>query len=307
MSVFNGAAALPLTLDSVLNQTYQNFEVLVVNDGSTDESLEILRRYERQDHRVRVINQANQGLTRSLNTACREARGLYIARQDVGDVSLPDRFRKQSALLQEAPDVVAVGCGARRVTVEGEYLGESTRDCSPQIITEELVKHGIGLIHPASMIRTKTLRQVGGYREQFRFAQDTDLWLRLVEHGMLAESPDPLFQLVVETDGISALQIDRQRKLWEIARECRTARLQGKSEEALLEKAVMISSEQSSILSHSQQRLQHQRAAYFIGSQLLALRNKRCRRYFSKSLASPSLAIPSIAKLLQSLVRCPSS
>ena len=125
MSVYNGAAHLHETIDSILSQEGVSLEFVMVNDGSTDHSSQILKEYAERDSRVRIIHQENQGLTRALITGCAAAKGHYIARQDVGDVSLPDRLRKQITRIKQTPDIVSVSCGTRFVGPDSEYLYDS--------------------------------------------------------------------------------------------------------------------------------------------------------------------------------------
>ena len=110
MGVYNGGDSLSRTLESVLSQQGVDLEFIVVNDGSTDNTLSILNDYSEKDNRLRVLDQENSGLTRSLIRGCAEARGEFIARQDAGDISLPGRLRKQLDLIQKNPDVVLVSC-----------------------------------------------------------------------------------------------------------------------------------------------------------------------------------------------------
>ncbi len=301
MSVYNGAHKLERTIDSILAQTFQDFEFLIVNDGSTDGTQEILDRYAKVDQRIHAIHQLNQGLTRSLNHACQRATGRYLARQDCGDRSLPTRLQSQLDYMESHPEVVAIGCGVRRVAKQGEVLGESSRDLPPQAITAALLNEGVGLTHPASLFRRDAFMNVGGYREAFRFAQDTDLWLRLVDEGLIGEIPEILFEFEIETNGISASQIERQRRLAEFAHRCRQARLRQESETPYLEQARAIS--QSSVVVESP-GIQKRRAEYFIGSQLLNQRNPSCRGYFISAMRAPSLLMPSVAKWLVSFFKC---
>src|SRR5262245_55402880 len=116
MSVFNSAATLPATLDSILSQEGVDFEFIAINDGSTDDSGQILLAYAAQDPRFIVLHQENRGLTHALIRGCALARGEFIARQDAGgDISLPGRFQRQLAYFSSCPGVVMVSCGTRYI------------------------------------------------------------------------------------------------------------------------------------------------------------------------------------------------
>ena len=124
MGVRNGGAALPPTLDSVLSQLGVALELIVVDDGSEDDTLNTLDRYAARDPRVRILRRPHAGLTRALIAGCDAARGDLIARQDVGDVSLPGRLDAQVRLLRGAPGAVMVSCATRFLGPRGEVLYE---------------------------------------------------------------------------------------------------------------------------------------------------------------------------------------
>ena len=128
MSVYNGATDLRTSVDSILSQEGVNLELIVVNDGSTDNSANILQEYAGSDERVRVISQQNQGLTRALVVGCAAARGEYIARQDAGDISLPGRLIKQLNTISENPDSAFVLCGR-------DLSGQSASICTMLVET----------------------------------------------------------------------------------------------------------------------------------------------------------------------------
>src|SRR5882724_692077 len=128
MSVYNGATGLSRSVDSILSQEGVNLELIVVNDGSTDQSIDILQEYASSDERVRVISQQNQGLTKALVVGCAAAHAEYIARQDAGDISLPGRLIKQLNAMSENPDSAFVSCGTRFVGPKGEYLYDVNQD-----------------------------------------------------------------------------------------------------------------------------------------------------------------------------------
>lgn len=304
MSVYNGEAHLEKTIDSILRQTVRDFEFVIVNDGSTDSSQQILQSYQQQDPRVKIINQRNEGLTKALNTGCSAARGAIVARQDVGDRSLPERLEEQCRILEDDQRIVAVGVGSRRVGPEAEYLGDQFRDLSPEEVTQALWDSGTGLLHPASAFRRHAFERVGRYRPEFRFAQDTDLWYRMSEIGLLAESPKILFELIVETSGISGTQTPRQILLAALAKEAYLLRRKGMSDALCLQRAVEVSLNHGSGNQSEASDQQAARAAYFIGSQLFELRDSRCRNYLARSLKPSGSFLPALVKYLASFAVC---
>ncbi len=218
MGVYNGEKSLSKTIDSIVSQNMNDWEFVIVDDASTDSTAKILNEYAARDSRIRVFREPqNRGLTHALIRGCREARGAYIARQDNGDYSLQNRLLKQCDYLDKHLEVVAVGVGIRKVGPCGEYLGDSVRDLPPAEVTREFVVHGRAIVHAAAMIRSSSLTMIGSYRPQFRVAQDTDLWLRLIDLGPIAELPDVLSCITIDLRGISATSRSKQQRLAEIA------------------------------------------------------------------------------------------
>jgi len=304
MSVYNGVAHLARTIDSILNQTLSDFEFIIVNDGSTDSSLSILKDYQARDQRIKVIDQQNEGLTKALNAGCSAARGEFIARQDVGDRSLPERLRKQSAILISDSRIVAVGAGARRIGPDGEYLGDCARVEDPEAVTRQLLESGIGLLHAASIFRRTAFEQVGKYRSEFRYAQDTDLWYRLSTKGLLAEAPEILFEILIETAGISGSQTATQIRLSEIARESHQLRCNGISDAECMKEASLVSQRGSDQCLTAGKNQQSAQASYFIGSQLFQLRDNRCRKYLSSAICWRGPVLPAMIKFIASFALC---
>ena len=228
MSTYNGAKRLRRTIECLLAQDDVNLELIVINDGSTDESPLILDSCCALDSRIRPVHRQNGGLTDALHVGSALARGEYIARQDVGDFSLANRLQVQARFLANHPQVVAVGSGIRWIGPEGEYLGEWVRHQAPEETTRELIDSGVGFVHPSVMFRRDAYEKAGGYRTQFRFAQDHDLWYRMAEHGLLATCPEVLFEYRMDVSGISPQNRARQKRLGELARECYFARKSGR-------------------------------------------------------------------------------
>ena len=193
MSVHNGRDYLAEAIDSVLGQTFADFEFLIVDDGSIDGSAAMLEAYAARDDRVHVISQANQGLTRSLNTALALAKGEFIARFDADDVSLPDRFQRQVTALRLDPDMVLLGTEVELITHDGLRLGIRRHAGEHDEIRRRLLLgDGGALTHPVVMMRRSAVEAVGGYDESFPVGQDLDLFLRLTEVGKAANLAETL-------------------------------------------------------------------------------------------------------------------
>ena len=177
LPVYNAEPYLREAVDSVLAQTYRNFELLALNDGSTDGSLAILRGYEARDKRVRVISRNNLGLVASLNELIFSARGSYLARMDADDVCMPHRFEQQVLFLNSSP-CVAVGGWAIHVNEAGLPIATVKTPSLHSEIDQAHLKGHTSIWHPTALIRKDAVVRIGGYREEFLHAEDLDLWLR---------------------------------------------------------------------------------------------------------------------------------
>ncbi len=190
--VYNGAAFLGQAIESVLLQTHETFELIVVNDGSTDMSGAIAESYARVDKRVRVIHKENGGEASAFNAATRQAQFALLARLDHDDVALPERLMLQVAFLERNDEIAAVGGALRCIDDKGRLTGgKSSYPLTPEACHKSLRETTVGPIaNPTAMIRKAAFEQVGGLREQFRSSGDFDLWLRLDERFKLANLPD---------------------------------------------------------------------------------------------------------------------
>jgi glycosyltransferase involved in cell wall biosynthesis len=194
MPVYNSATYLAPAIDSILAQTFRDFEFIIINDGSTDGSQDILTHYASQDQRITVVNRENRGLVPTLNQAIGLAKSDLIARMDADDLSYPERFEKQSAFLRNNPGYVAVGCVTRLIDSEGDPLCSFSKQLAhDDIDASHLAGKGGAIVHPAAMFRKSAFDKIGGYRTECIHAEDVDLWLRLAEVGNLANLPDTLF------------------------------------------------------------------------------------------------------------------
>ncbi|MDD1444208.1 glycosyltransferase, partial [Dolichospermum sp. ST_sed3] len=213
MGVYNGADTLRTSIDSILSQNGVDLELIIVNDGSADRSGQILDEYQQKDSRIKTFYQDNQGLTKALIKGCGVAKGKYIARQDAGDVSNTFRFRKQVDLFEAHPNAVLASCGTRFIGPEGEHLYDVMQDPSTatkQFLTLDPKKIKGPSHHGCTMFRRSIYEKVGGYRSCFYFAQDLDLWIRLVEHGEHVIVPETLYQALISVESISGLYRKKQ-------------------------------------------------------------------------------------------------
>jgi len=224
MSVYNGEKYLRESIDSILNQSFKDFEFIIINDGSNDSSLEILLEYQAGDPRIAVVNQNNLGLTPSLNRAIRLARCEYIARQDADDISLASRLEKQHRFLKSHPQVAVVGCFGQVFNSEGIVAPIGNLKLSARAMKRYL-PHKNPIMHGSVVMRKSPLAKVGYYRDFFRHSQDYDLWLRLSEHFDLAILPEPLYQYRVSADAVSVSRFLVQKQYADIARQLHAERL----------------------------------------------------------------------------------
>lgn len=194
MSVFNGENYIKEAIDSILSQTYKNFEFLIINDGSVDNTAGILKGY--ADSRIKIhSNKIKLGLTKSLNLGLKMATGEYIARQDADDISLPTRLQKGIKLLDEKKEIGLLGMGWYIIDGKGKEIGLSIP--SRGKLSVHFMCHG------TIFIRRKCLEKIGLYRDIFEYAQDYDLWLRIGEEFEIENLREPLYKLRVHEASIS--------------------------------------------------------------------------------------------------------
>ncbi len=206
MSAYNSVAYLHEAISSTLKQTFGDFEFLIADDGSTDDTQQIIRQYEKQDDRVRLIAHDNWGAADSLNDMAAQAKGDWLVRMDPDDVMVFNRLERQRAFLNEHPELDVISSLVYFIDSQGRNLGRSR---SPYVSPEAIVQTiaGPNLIcfhHPATAIRKSVFQSVGGYRKQFWPAEDLDLWNRVAEKtsAMLVQ-PEYLLEYRLHSSSIS--------------------------------------------------------------------------------------------------------
>ena len=236
MGVRNGLPDLAGTLESLTTQLEVAFEIIVINDGSTDGTAEFLSEWSTRDPRLVVLHRSGRGLTASLIEGCQLARGTYLARQDSGDSSLPGRLAAQVACLEADPEASLCSTFVRLVVPEGATLAVNRPD-------EGSLADGLTgpAHHGAVMMRRSAYGQAGGYRLAFHYAQDIDLWTRLVELGRHRVVPHILYEAIVAPGSISGSRRKEQEQFHAYIVNLTKARRQGLPELAWLAKAEALS------------------------------------------------------------------
>lgn len=209
LPVHNAAEECERALDSVLAQEFSDFELIIVNDGSDDETPRRLKAV--TDSRVRIIEQPHEGLTAALCRGLNESRGLLVARQDADDWSRPDRFARQVAYLNEHRSVAVVGSGVRVVDSSGRSLGEYAYPTEHEPLVRELFRFVNPLPHTTIMFRRREILECGGYRRRFLKSQEYDLFLRVSERYRLGSISEPLCDLQHSMTSLTASDGDGQQ------------------------------------------------------------------------------------------------
>ena len=192
MSVYNGADYLTEAVDSILNQSFTDFEFLIMDDGSTDCSRDIIRSY--RDSRINMVeNERNIGLPASLNRGIALARGGYIARQDADDISYPNRLEEQVEFAEQAPDCALIGCSWELIDQNGSAFGSVIAPCDSADIIEGLIPNRIKFPHGCYLFRKEAVESIGGYDERFFYTQDYDLLLRMSKRFAFGAVPSVLY------------------------------------------------------------------------------------------------------------------
>lgn len=197
MASHNGEKFIRQSLDSIINQTFSDFELIVINDASSDNTLDILKEYADKDSRIRFYsNEKNRGLTVSLNTALKYVSpdSRLICRMDDDDICMPNRLEMQTKYFRQHKEADIVGSNAFIIDDENRIIGERTTPANHEEITATLPRYN-PMIHSSIMIKCNVLKNAGGYNEEFRTSQDYELWFRLAAAGArFANIPENLLK-----------------------------------------------------------------------------------------------------------------
>lgn len=203
MPVYNGELFLRSAIEGILSQTYEDFEFIIINDKSTDSSLNIINEYREVDSRIKVINnEINLGVSRSLNIGIAAANGEYIARMDADDISKKDRFKMQVQCLEQNCDIGLVGCWFDVINEKGDFIVKVPHLCNH----EDMYRFSLTsacLCHGSIMGRLSIFKEFNGYNPEYEMAEDYDLWLRVMEKYKIANIPEYLYTYRIHENSVT--------------------------------------------------------------------------------------------------------
>ena len=204
MPVYNGDRFLREAIESILNQTFEEFEFLIINDGSIDNTREIILSYD--DPRIRLVdNNCNLGLIRSLNKGLELAEGQFIARQDADDISEPERLAQQVAFLETHPEVALVGTWYKEIDSQGKLIGECKLPCDCTQIRWELLFY-CTFAHPSVMLQKSTIiKQIGFYSKAALHTEDYELWCRIARCFPVANLDKHLVRYRIHANSVTGI------------------------------------------------------------------------------------------------------
>lgn len=188
MPVRNSMPFILEAINSILSQSFTDFELIIIDDGSTDSTFKTVAKFASDDKRIKLIKNTGRGISSALNLGLLKSKGAFIARMDSDDICMPNRFQEQVDFLLKNPDIGAVGAQVKWVDKNANFIGNGNypihwKDC------EAFLSLGTSFCHPTMMIRRQLLESCNGYRSDFDGAEDIDLWLRLSNNYKLANLP----------------------------------------------------------------------------------------------------------------------
>lgn len=238
LSAFNAEKTIAEAIESILSQTHRDFELLLINDGSTDGTLLIMQKFADQDHRIKIISHQNMGMGASLNQALHLANAEWVVKMDADDIMLPQRLERQIAFIKKHPDIVVASCLVYYVDEYGRVIGKNSSDLRTR---EDLIRYLksnelIGFHHSGVIMKKEVIISVGGYRPRFWPADDIDLWNRVAERGyLILVQPEYLVKYRIHASSISVSNVRMARLKLRWVRECMICRRTGLPEPSLEE------------------------------------------------------------------------
>lgn len=188
--VYNAGKYLASAIGSIVDQSFTDWEMVCIDDGSTDSSPELLDRFAAHDPRIRVVHQANCGVVAAANRGHQLARAELVCRMDADDIAMPNRLAHQVEFMQHHPEYVAVSGAILEMDTDSEPLGLQQLPGDHEAIVQRLLSRDTGLFQPASIMRSEAFRKIGGFRAKYQWIEDQDLWLRMSGVGRLGNTEE---------------------------------------------------------------------------------------------------------------------
>ncbi|MFA9478267.1 glycosyltransferase family 2 protein [Phycisphaerales bacterium AB-hyl4] len=277
MPAYNAERYIDEAIESVLAQTYRDFELIVADDGSTDETLAIARRYAAKDERVHVLTHANMGMGDTLNNALQHAKHEWLARLDADDRMKPERLERQLAFVQTQPELAVLSSLVAFIDEQGGVIGVSRSPFTEAEAVRRAVQTNtlIGFHHPAILMRKSVVQAAGGYRKAFWPADDLDLWNRIAEagHAMLVQ-PTVLTEYRIHGESVCVSAARQTTLKLEWVEDCMLRRRAGEPERSW-----------DDFMDYRRQlpwhrRLNHERCILARTLYKGAVQHRSCRQYF---------------------------
>lgn len=216
MPAYNAGKYIAEAIRSVLQQSFTDFELLIVDDGSSDNTLSVIRSF--SDPRIRWLRQDNKGIAPALNAGLKEARGIYIARFDADDICMPSRLARQVVFLDGHPTCLVTGSDAEYISENGEHLFNfSCKGHTNREIKDNLYQH-CPFIHSAVMYRKEVILRIGGYPVHAHNFEDYLLWVRLLKQGKCYNIPEPLIKVRINPASVTIDEKWRGRRFGQLKR-----------------------------------------------------------------------------------------
>lgn len=305
MPVRNGIERLPASVESVLSETRVDLELVVVDDGSTDGTAELLSDFAGGDSRVHVHLRKREGITNALRFGCAQARAELIARQDVGDLSIESRLERQVERFAAEPGLVLASCWTECFAPDGESLyvlrGDAPPDRSVEIVSGDDPRwHHVGpTSHGSAAFRRRAYEAVGGYRSEFRLGQDWDLWLRLADQGRYCTIGRVHYLRRLESDSVSYVWDDLQAAFGALSLEAAQLRRAGMSDQGALKKARSLGRRLERGASPRRLRLAAGRANYHAAEVLRRRSDPAALKYLRRALGFSPMSPRILVRLIQ--------
>lgn len=233
MPAFNAEKYIAGAIESVLGQTYNNIELLIIDDGSTDNTLNIIQDFAKSDDRIKMISHPNMGMGNSLNKAMTNTQNEWIIRMDADDVMIENRLERQIKFVEENPEIAVASCLVYYIDEGGQIIGRSSSDLKTKQNFEKYLRSNelIGLHHPGVIMRRSIVQEVGGYRSQYWPADDLDLWNRIAEKGyLILVQQEHLLKYRIHSSSISVADSKKTRLMVRWLKQNMLLRRQGKPE-----------------------------------------------------------------------------